>query len=76
MKKYYWIMDCRDGDLFDRKLPEGTTRKEAIVTAACEWDRLTAHDKRHRDYFELVYAPEDDYGCCDLDKSEAVTTFC
>jgi hypothetical protein len=77
MKKYYWIQDCVRGDLFEERLPEGTTREDAIVTALCEWDRLTANDKKHREYFELVYAPEDDdYGHCDLDKCELIARFC
>ena len=76
MKNYYWIQDCVRGDLAEKRLPEGITREEAIAIFSREWDRLTANDKKHRDYFELVHAPEDnDYGYCDLDKCELIAFF-
>ena len=70
-ESFYWLIDERNGDFFEEKLT-ATTEAEAIATARSEWDRLSAHDKKLRDSFELIFTPEAegqdfaDYNLCRL----------
>ena len=70
-KRNYVIADCKDGDLFFEKI-ETDDKEKAIEIFRQTWDALLSdHDKKHRDYFELLYAYGDG-DAADIETAELV----
>ena len=71
MKKYV-VVDWKKHEEFEEIFD---TEQEAITAADSMWERLTAHDKSEREFFEVLYGEVDGDGILDFDSAVVVKKY-
>ena len=72
MKKYAIIDQIKNGDQFEETFD---TEAEAVNRSGSEWDRMSEHDKKRREWYAVVECELNEDGCADLNTATIIKVY-
>lgn len=75
MKAYALVENTKTGEC-DENILDVSTAAEAIQRGEKDWQHLTAHDRKRRDFFAIMHGEIDEDGCFDSNSADIVMEWC